>query len=97
VPFDAVFGVTDMIALGAMSALAEHGLRVPQDVQVVGFDNLLFTDFLDPRLTSVDPHSRELAATAMRLLEQRMSGADAAPEHVVNPVSLVVRGSTRAG
>lgn len=97
VPFDAVFAVTDMVALGAMSALAEHGLRVPQDVQVVGFDDLLFADFLVPRLTSVDPHSRELAATAMRLLEQRMSGDDAPPEHVVNPVSLVVRGSTRAG
>lgn len=97
VEVDGVFAVTDMVALGAMSALAERGLRIPQDVQLVGFDNLPFTDFLHPRLTSIDPHHAELAASSMTLLERRIAGMDVAPEHVVTPVSLVVRGSTRAG
>ena len=95
VPFDAVFGVNDLVALGGMSAVAEAGLRVPQDVQVAGFDNLPFTDFVHPRLTSVDPHHEDVAQAAMRLLERRMAGGDAPPEKIVSPVTLVVRGSTR--
>ncbi len=93
--FDAVFAVTDTAALGAISALTDHGLRVPEDVQVAGFDNLDVADFVSPGLTSVDPNHEGLADSAIRLLERRMLGGTEPAEHVVTPVSLVVRGSTR--
>lgn len=93
-PVDGVFAVTDVLAHGALAALGERGIRVPDEVQVVGFDDLDVDEFVSPGLTSVNPNHDQLAATAVRLLEQRIAGGTAV-EHVVTPVSLVVRGSTR--
>ncbi|MGA8205796.1 MAG: LacI family DNA-binding transcriptional regulator [Woeseiaceae bacterium] len=58
-PFDAVFAVTDVIAIGAMHALAECGRRVPQDVAVVGFDDLPMAALVTPALTTVRQDIRE--------------------------------------
>jgi len=95
VPFDGIFAVNDTVAFGALAALAEHGVRVPDDVQLAGFDNLDLSRFVPPGITSVDPRYDVVAATAVRLLEQRMAGSDAPREHVTTPVRLVARGSTR--
>jgi DNA-binding LacI/PurR family transcriptional regulator len=92
---DGVFAVTDAVALGAMSALTEHGLRIPDDVQVAGFDDLDLGTYVTPGLTTVDPNHEGVAQTAVRLLERRMRGAEDPPEHIVTPVHLVLRGSTR--
>lgn len=97
VPFDAVFAVTDLIALGALSALAEHGLRVPADVQIAGFDNLAMADYLHPGLTSIDPNHDAVARSAMNLLKRRMAGESTPAQHLTVQVSLVVRGSTQKG
>lgn len=94
-PFDGIFAATDVIALGAVAALADSRLRVPDDVQLVGFDNLEVSRFVPPGITSVDPNHRELAQHAVGLLHRRMAGSVGPAEHVVVPVSLVVRGSTR--
>ena len=96
-PFDGVFAATDVIALGAVAALADRGLRVPDDVQLAGFDNLEVSSFVPPGITSVDPNHRGVAQHAVGLLHRRMAGNDGPAEHVVAPVSLVVRGSTRGG
>ncbi|MGC5166791.1 LacI family DNA-binding transcriptional regulator [Luteimicrobium sp. DT211] len=96
-PFDAIFAATDVIALGAVAALAEHGLRVPEVVQLAGFDNLDVSNFVPPGITSVDPNHQGVAGHAVRLLHRRMADRDAPAEHIVAPVSLVVRGSTRGG
>lgn len=96
VPFDGVFAVNDTVAFGAVAALAERGVRVPDEVQLVGFDNLGLSRFVPPGITSVDPGYDVVAATAVRLLEQRMAGGDGPREHVTVPVHLVERGSTRA-
>ncbi len=96
-PFDGVFSATDIIALGAVSALAERGLRIPDDVQVTGFDNLEMAQFLPPGLTSVDTNHEELAEKAVGILHRRIAGWDGPAEHAVIPVRLVVRGSTRSG
>ncbi|GAA1874521.1 LacI family DNA-binding transcriptional regulator [Myceligenerans crystallogenes] len=95
-PFDGVFAVTDVIALGAISALAASGLRVPDDVQLAGFDDLDVSNFVPPGITSVDPNHPGVAREAVRLLHRRMADAGAPAEHLVAPVRLVVRGSTRA-
>lgn len=95
--FDGVFAVTDIVALGALSALADHGLRVPLDVQLVGFDNLDMSRFIPPGITSVDVNRAGVAEEAVRLLHRQMSGWTGPAEHVVAPVRLVERGSTRGG
>ncbi|MBD3943505.1 LacI family DNA-binding transcriptional regulator [Microbacterium sp. NEAU-LLC] len=94
-PFDGVFSTTDVVALGAISALSERGLRIPEDVQVTGFDNLEMAQFVPPGLTSVDANHEELAEKAVGILHRRIAGWDGPAEHVVIPVRLVVRGSTR--
>ncbi len=94
---DGVFGVTDDVAIGALAGLRDAGRQVPEDVQVVGFDNLEIGAHIHPELTSVDPSSDWIVDNAVRLLQARMS--DDPPieaEHLISPVRLVKRGSTRS-
>ncbi|WP_093182611.1 LacI family DNA-binding transcriptional regulator [Sanguibacter gelidistatuariae] len=97
VPFDGVFAVTDAVAIGVLAGLAAAGLRVPEDVQVIGFDNLNLSEFLVPALSTVDPGHLAMVDGALRLLDRRIAAGDepVVPEHVVGPVRLVLRGSTR--
>ena len=67
-PFTAVVCTTDLVALGVYRALYEHGVRIPEDVSVVGFDNTFLSEFLAPRLTSVDIPRAELSRLAVRAL-----------------------------
>ena len=64
----AVFAVSDVMALGALRALHDRGLRVPQDMSVVGYDGLELSEFSVPRLTTVHQNADELARTGVRLL-----------------------------
>lgn len=95
--FDGVFAVTDAVAVGALAGLADAGLGVPDDVQVVGFDNLALSEFLVPALTTVDPGHDVMVQEALRLLDRRIAadGGPVAAERVVGPVRLVHRGTTR--
>lgn len=74
--FDAVFGLNDTLALGAMRALQESGLRVPDDVAVVGFDDLDEAQFSIPALTTVDPGQGWIARTAVQTLLERIDDPD---------------------
>jgi DNA-binding LacI/PurR family transcriptional regulator len=96
VEFDAVFAVTDVVALGALRGLAERGLRAPQDVQVIGFDNITEAAYSTPALTTVDPNKRDIARTALALLDERLNPdtAEIAPREITVDASLVVREST---
>ncbi|WP_309135203.1 LacI family DNA-binding transcriptional regulator [Cellulomonas sp.] len=93
--FDAVFAVTDQVAVGVLAGLRDAGLRVPEDVQVVGFDNLAVGEHVGPGLTTVDPGNDVLVEHAVRLLDRRLAGDAPEAEHVVTPVRLVERGTTR--
>jgi DNA-binding LacI/PurR family transcriptional regulator len=73
-PFDAVFGFNDTMALGAMRVLQEAGLRVPEDVAVLGFDDLDEAAYSIPSLTTVDPGREWLARTAVDTLLERIGG-----------------------
>jgi DNA-binding LacI/PurR family transcriptional regulator len=92
---DGIFAVTDEVAIGALAGLHDAGLRVPDDVQLVGFDNLDIAQHLGPGLTTVDPDRPTMVAEALRLLRRQLEDKNATPEHVVSSVSLVPRGSTR--
>lgn len=78
VPFDAVFAFNDALAFGAMRALEEAGLRVPDDVAVIGFDDVEEAEFSIPSLTSVDPGRSWIAREAVRRLLERITRPDAA-------------------
>jgi DNA-binding LacI/PurR family transcriptional regulator len=93
VEFDAVFGLNDVLALGAMRVLYERGLRVPEDVAVAGFDDIEDGRFSRPSLTTVEPGRAEIARNAVALLVERISGAAPAAS-VVAGFRLHVREST---
>ncbi|MCK9793445.1 LacI family transcriptional regulator [Isoptericola sp. 4D.3] len=98
VAFDGVFVLTDAAAMGVLRALADLGRRVPDDVQVVGFDNDLEGEYLVPRLTTIDPGNDSMAGRIMELLLRRVdAGAPATVDAVeeVTSARLVVRESTR--
>jgi DNA-binding LacI/PurR family transcriptional regulator len=76
---DAVFCFNDTLALGAMRALHEHGLRVPDDVAVAGFDDIEDGRFSVPTLTTVAPDKEEIAKLAVDLLARRLTGDGGGP------------------
>ena len=95
-PFTALFCFNDVSAIGAIRALREAGLRVPQDVSVVGFDDVQSAAFQNPGLTTVrQPLSQMGMLAAENLIRQIMAPADyeSVKQLVVDP-ELVVRGST---
>ncbi|MHA6626607.1 LacI family DNA-binding transcriptional regulator [Pseudonocardia sichuanensis] len=97
VAFDAVFALTDSSAIGALRALAETGRGVPDDVQVVGFDNVDHSRFTTPALTTVEPGNAEMADAICELLVERIASRPApVPARVIMPQPRIVqRESTR--
>lgn len=90
----AVVAVNDLAAVGAMSAAADRGLRVPDDVAITGYDNSFLSAIRHISLTSVNPDTVRIAERAAARLVQRIGGDAGAPaDHLLAP-SLVSRGST---
>jgi DNA-binding LacI/PurR family transcriptional regulator len=92
--FDAVLALNDTLALGAVRALKAHGIRIPEDVAVAGFDNIDEASFSSPTLTTVDPNRVHIARTAVDLLVKRMAGDDSEHHEIVAPYQLHLREST---
>jgi LacI family transcriptional regulator, repressor for deo operon, udp, cdd, tsx, nupC, and nupG len=90
---DAVFAVSDTLAIGVIAGLREAGRRVPDDIAVVGFDDISLAAQVDPPLTTIAQPMRELGETAARLLLQRLADPAAKVPGVLLPHKLVVRGS----
>lgn len=95
---DAVFAANDMMALGCLAALSEEGLRVPQDVAVVGFDDIPLARCATPALTTIRVPIAAIGAAALDALSQHIEQPDLpAPRPTVMPVELVIRRSCGAG
>ena len=96
VAFDAVFGLNDALALGAMRVAQAAGLRVPEDVMFIGFDALDETKYSLPTLSTIDPGRQEIADTAVRLLAQRIDEGvtPVEPEVYLTDFSVIDREST---
>ncbi|MDH7973495.1 substrate-binding domain-containing protein [Sphingomonas sp. AR_OL41] len=92
IAFDAIFAASDLIAIGAMRALEEHGLNVPRDVAVVGFDDLPAASLAHPPLTTVAQDYRRAGELLVDTLLARIRGEDTAT--ALLPPRLVVRGTT---
>ncbi|MEP6478938.1 MAG: LacI family DNA-binding transcriptional regulator [Rhodoglobus sp.] len=97
--FDGVFCVTDTVALGVMRGLADAHVRVPDDVLVIGFDNIEEAAFNVPSLSTVDPDHALMAKTAVDLLVRRISeaGNRSAPVEFVSSYRVIERESTARG
>lgn len=89
----AVCCYNDMTALGAMRQIRAHGLRVPEDISVAGFDDLFFASYLQPPLTTVRQPMRRMGQLAMESLFRLMSGEESVPQIKVD-AELIVRAST---
>lgn len=94
--FDGVFCVTDSLAMGVLRGLADVGTRVPDQVKVIGFDNVSESEFFIPSLSSVDPDHDGMAERAVDLLIRRIEQTEppVPQQDVVGGFSLVIREST---
>ncbi len=92
----AVIVSNDLMAIGALAAIHEAGLRVPDDISLVGFDDIAFAHLTQPPLTTVALSREQIAIAALSAIERMIDGEDAAREDYSIATSLVVRGSTRA-
>lgn len=96
IDFDGVVAVNDAIAVGALRALVSHGIRVPEDVAVTGFDDTDEAGFTVPPLTSVSPEREDMVTNAVDMLVERLDGL-AAPARVRRTgAHLVPRASSAA-
>ena len=93
-PFDAIFGVSDEIALGGLKELTTRGYRIPEDIGVVGFDGVRAGAWSNPQLTTVESDFEVAGSLLVDRLIATIGGE--APSLARVPVRLIVRGSTRA-
>jgi len=94
-PYSAVVAYNDLMAIGVIRELISMGIRVPQDISVVGFDNIFAAELVTPALTTIASPRRMQGMTAVRNLVAMIGGArPRATEPVVLPIRLVVREST---
>jgi LacI family repressor for deo operon, udp, cdd, tsx, nupC, and nupG len=82
------------MAIGALRAIKAKGLRVPEDMSVIGFDDIRFARYTDPPLTTIAQPKDELGREAMNMLIELLRGEDVPPRKRILPTQLVVRGST---
>ncbi len=92
--FTALFCANDEMAIAALVTLKTRGLRVPEDVSVVGFDDIRFARYCDPPLTTIAQPKNQLGGEAMTMLIEILNGGDATPRKRVLPTELVIRKST---
>jgi LacI family transcriptional regulator len=92
--FTAIVAGNDLLALGCYDALENRGLRCPDDVSVVGYNDMPFVDRFRPPLTTVRVPHYELGATAAELMLEQLQGGDAPPRQLLLAPELVIRGST---
>lgn len=91
----ALFAANDVSAIAAMTAAAELGLRIPEDLSVVGFDNIPESALCTPPLTTVEQPIREMGRQALQMLIGLIRDAQTGPTHITLPTRLVARQSTR--
>jgi LacI family transcriptional regulator len=93
-PFTALVCFDDLAAIGAIRAFMDHGLRVPEDVSVIGFDDIQSASYHNPSLTTIRQPLKQMGLTAARILLQRIRGEEAIPNSVSILPELVIREST---
>jgi LacI family transcriptional regulator len=93
-PPTAVVVAADLMAAGAIQAIVDRGLRVPDDVAIVGFDDIQIAGLLQPSLTTIRQDKQGLGAAAGQALVRMIADPETAPPVISLPVELVVRESS---
>jgi len=95
-PFDGIFSASDYAAVGAMQALKARGIAIPEAVAIAGFSNEPFTSMIEPGLTTVEQHSRQMGQTTARIFLEQFDhqGDPYVPRRTVLTPELIVRGSS---
>lgn len=94
--FTALFAFNDISAIGAMGAFRDAGLRVPEDVSIIGFDDIQAAAFLNPPLTTIRQPLQRMGDLAAKTLLRRINEPDSEPEDILVTPELILRESTRA-
>jgi LacI family transcriptional regulator len=94
--FTALFAATDELAIGAIRGLQDAGIRVPEDVSVVGFDDVDISSYTIPRLTTVRQPIKEIGEQTALALHRIITGGGVVPEDQILPHRFIIRESTRA-
>lgn len=90
----ALFVISDIMAIGAMAGIKQSRLRVPEDIAVVGFDNIRYSTMCDPMLTTISQPKYDLGCAAMSLLLKKIKGNIKEPASILLEHELKIRGST---
>ena len=93
-PPTAIFAVNDVSAFGAIEAIKDAGLRVPDDISVIGFDNIPQASQVFPALTTIEQPLLEMGAAGTRQLLNLIQGVGAVTDRLIVPTELIVRAST---
>ncbi|MBP3455544.1 MAG: LacI family DNA-binding transcriptional regulator [Alistipes sp.] len=94
-PPSAIFALSNTILLGTLKAIHELGLRIPDDVSIVAFDNQIYMDYLNPAITRISQSTSEMCTLAMRILMQQISGDGSSDVQMLLPPKMVVCNSVR--
>lgn len=96
VPFDGIVAFNDQLALGALFTLAANNIGVPDQVQVIGFDNIEEAAYFQPPLTTMDSCLDWIAPTAFNRIVDRIGGRHLEPERITTQSRVIARATTRA-
>ena len=89
--FTAIFAYNDMMAFGSMQAIKEKGLRIPEDIGLVGYDDIPFSSLITPPLTTIRLNKKELGMESVKLLLSRINNNRKKIKKVILDVELIVR------
>jgi LacI family transcriptional regulator len=92
----AIFASNDLSAFGAMDAIREHGLRIPEDISIIGFDDIPQASLVHPKLTTVRQPLEQMGQVAAKLLLERIEDRNRPPQRVTLATQLVIRDSCGA-
>jgi DNA-binding LacI/PurR family transcriptional regulator len=91
---DAVIACNDLLAIGVMHGAREMGLSIPEDVAVMGFDNIILSNYVYPPLTTIDMHAEQVGEMAIRKMLEMIKEKIIKPEKILLQPNLIIRGST---
>jgi LacI family transcriptional regulator len=94
-PPTAIFASNDLTAFGALEAIKEHGLRVPKNISVIGFDDIPMASQVFPPLTTVRQPLAEMGRAAVRMMIAKLRGVEPPSQRITLTTELVLRGTTR--
>jgi len=93
IDFTAIFAYNDMMAFGSMQAIKEKGLRIPEDIGLVGYDDIPFSSLISPSLTTIRLKKQDLGIESVELLLSRINGSREKMKKIMLNVELIVRGT----